>query len=111
MLAVLVKNEKINKLVTGDKRALKLINDLVQTDFDLSHRLNETQVDCLESIMLGLIDKFGFATINEKVIGGLATDGVLRLSFGSGRTQSHAVEALNSYLSEVKTFASFVAQK
>lgn len=111
MLAVLVENEQVSQLVTGDKRALKLIGDMVLTDSNLSRRLSEAQVDCLESIMLGLIDKFGFGAINAKAIRGLKSDGVLNMSFGSKRTQAHATAALSSYLADVKALATFVAVK
>lgn len=111
MLAVLVDNEKVSKLITGDKRALKLISEMVLTDSNLSRRLDETQVDCLESIMLGLIDKFGFAAINAKAIRGLTADGVLSMTFGGMRTQTHAVEALSSYLADVRAYAAFVVVK
>lgn len=109
MLGVLVGNEQVSQLVTGDKRALKLIGEMVLIDSDLSRRLGETQIDCLESIMLGLIDRFGFAAINSKAIRGLAADGVLNMSFGHKRTQAHAVDALGSYLAAVQATATFVA--
>lgn len=111
MLAVLVGTAQVSQLVTGDKRALKLIGAMVMTDADLSRRLGEAQIDCLESIMLGLIDQFGFAAINSKAIRGLAADGVLNMSFGHQRTQAHALEALGSYLSAVQATAAFVAAK
>lgn len=109
MLSVLVDDSTVHHMVTGDKRALKLIGEMACTDVLLSNRLNATQVDCLESIMLGLIDQFGFAVINAKAIGGLNSDTVLNISFGSNRNQTHACESLTSYLNAVRETASFVA--
>ena len=109
MLAVLDDDSTVHHMVTGDKRALKLIGEMACTDVLLSNRLNATQVDCLESIMLGLINQFGFAVINAKAIGGLNSDTVLNISFGSNRNQTHACESLTSYLNAVRGTASFVA--
>lgn len=111
MLAVLVGNAQVSQLVTGDKRALKLVGEMVLTDADLLRRLDETRIDCLESIMLGFIDQFGFAATNTKATRGLAADGVLNMSFGLKRTQEHAVGALGSYLASVQATAAFVAAK
>ena len=108
MLAVLIDNKKVSQMVTGDKRALKVIGDMHLADADLSSRLSETRIDCLESIMLGLIEQFGFNAINVKAARGLKADGVLGMSFGGKRTQAHAEDALRSYLNEVRATAPFV---
>jgi hypothetical protein len=109
MLAVLVDDSTITHMVTGDKRALKLIGEMTCTDAALFQRLQATQVDCLESIMLGLIDQFGFSAINSKAINGVSSDTVLNISFGSKRDQNHACESLTSYLNAVRQTASFVS--
>lgn len=96
-------------MVTGDKRALKLIGEMASTDVALFKRLKTTQVDCLESIMLGLIDQFGFATVNTKAIHGLNSDTVLKISFGQQRNQTDACQALTSYLNDVRKTAPFVS--
>jgi hypothetical protein len=111
MLAVLVDNTKITQMVTGDKRALKQIGELASSDQALTARLDATRIDCLESIMLGLIDQFGFAAINAKATRGATADGVLGMSFGAKRSQAHTVEALTSYLDGVRASAAFVAKK
>ena len=47
MLAVLVDDSSISHLVTGDKRALRLIGLIASTDTALSSRLDAIQIDCL----------------------------------------------------------------
>jgi hypothetical protein len=109
MLAVLVDDSTVTHMVTGDKRALKLIGEMACTDVALFKRLKTTQVDCLESIMLGLIDQFGYATVNAKAIHGLHSDTVLKISFGQQRNQTDARQALTSYLNDVRKTAPFVS--
>ena len=110
MLAILVDDAHVTQMVTGDKRALKLIGDIASTDQALAGRLATARVDCLESIMLGLIEQFGFAAINFKATRGAKADGVLGISFGAKRPEAHAVEALTSYLAGVRADAAFVAK-
>jgi hypothetical protein len=110
MLAILVDDAQVTQMVTGDKRALKLMGEIASTDQALAGRLATARIDCLESIMLGLIDQFGFAAINAKAIRGATADGVLGMSFGTKRSQAHAVEALTSYLDGVRAEAAFVAK-
>lgn len=111
MLAILVDEAQVTQMVTGDKRALKMMGEIANTDQALAGRLATARVDCLESIMLGLIDQFGFAAINAKAIRGATADGVLGMSFGAKRSEAHAVAALGSYLAGVRADAGFVAFK
>ncbi len=110
MLAILVDEAQVTQMVTGDKRALKLMGEIANTDQALAGRLATARVDCLESIMLGLIDQFGFAAINAKAIRGATADAVLGMSFGAKRSEAHAVAALGSYLDGVRAEAAFVAK-
>ncbi len=109
MLAVLVDDSSISHLVTGDKRALKLIGLIACTDTALNNRLGATQIDCLESIMLGMIDQFGFAKVNAKVNLGVDSDTVLKIIFGQNRTQTATRDALISYLNDIRKDAPFVS--
>lgn len=109
MLAILVSTPEVEHMVTGDKRALRLIGSLCNTDAALNERLNLVQVDCLESIMLGLIQKFGFDAINASVIRGLKSDVVLQASFGTKKLEAHCKEILTSYLDDVRRDASFLS--
>jgi hypothetical protein len=111
MLAILVDDAQVTQMVTGDKRALKLMGEIASTDHALAGRLATARIDCLESIMLGLIDQFGFAAINAKATRGATADVVLNMSFGAKRPEAHAVEALTSYLADVQAGAKFVASK
>lgn len=108
MLAVLVDDERITRLVTGDKRALRQIADMVPSDEDLAKRLAQTRTDCLESVMLGLMDRFGHAAINAKASLGVESDKVLKMTFGPARSEAHAREVLGVYLDELKNQASFI---
>lgn len=110
MLAILVDDAQVTQMVTGDKRALKLMGDISSTDQALAGRLATARIDCLESIMLGLINLFGFAAVNAKAIRGATADIVLNMSFGAKRPEAHAVAALTSYLDGVRALAVFVAK-
>jgi hypothetical protein len=109
MLAVLVEDQRITRLVTGDKRALRQIAVLIPSDEDLAKRLAQTRTDCLESVMLGLIDRFGHAAINAKASLGVDSDKVLKMTFGAARSEVHAREVLTAYLKDITDSADFVA--
>ncbi len=109
MLAVLVEDQRITRLVTGDKRALGQIAGMATDDAHLKKRLNESRIDCLESVMLGLIDDFGYATINAKATLGVNSDIVLKMTFGPNRSEDHARVVLAVYLKEITEVSSFVA--
>jgi len=47
-------------------------------------------VDCLESILLALIDKFGFDAVNAKVLRGLKSDVVLQASFAAKKLEANS---------------------
>ncbi|MFY9259077.1 MAG: hypothetical protein WAO71_01065 [Gallionella sp.] len=105
LFAVFVEQIQPPRLVTGDKRALKQITTLSQNDTSLREKL-AGRVDCLESIMLGLIEQVGFDAINPKI--DAMADKVLAMAFGVGRTQAHTVEALQSFLGNLRQDAPFV---
>jgi len=109
MLAILVEDPRISRLVTGDKRALRQIAAMTATDVELKQRLREARVDCLESVMLGLLDHFGHAAINAKASRGVDSDKVLKMTFGPDRHEAHAREVLGVYLKEMADAADFVA--
>ena len=109
MLAVLLNTPEVEQLITGDKRALKLMGTICANDAAINARLADAKVDCLESIMLGLIEQLGFSVVNAKVVAGRPSDGVLSMSFGAQRNKAHALGALNSYLDAVRVDAPFVA--
>lgn len=108
MLAVLVEHQNITQFVTGDKRALRQMANMALNDLELAQRLDDARTDCLESVMLGLMDHFGHAAINVKASLGLNADMVLKVTFGPDRDEVHAREALGAYLKEVKSYADFV---
>lgn len=95
-------------MVTGDKRALRLIGSMCAKDLALAQRLTQARVDCLESIMLALIDEHGFEAINTKVSLGLKSDKVLQASFGAKKLEASSREALAYYLRDVRSEAPFL---
>ena len=105
LLAVFIECTESARFVTGDKRALKDIAKLANKDLELQQSLTD-KVDCLEKIMLGLVEKFGFSAINTKVCASEIGDGVLKMAFG--RDENHAKDALKSYLLDLKESASFI---
>lgn len=105
LLAVFVENSENAKFLTGDKRALREIASLASEDDDLYRSLS-SKVQCLEMIMLGLIEKFGFDAVNDKVKVIKNIDSVLKMTFG--RSEAHALEALASYVAAIKAEATFL---
>ena len=105
LMAVFIEQAEAPQLVTGDKRALKQLSEMSKIDEALQLKLNG-KVECLEGVMLGLIQLFGFENINSKI--STEADGVFRLAFGEGKSIEHATEALQSYLQHLRTSATFV---
>lgn len=99
-----------SRLVTGDKRALISVNKIAAKDGELYQRL-DGRVESLESIMVGLIQCFGFDAINTKIIQGTASDTVLRMAFGAHRDHAHAMQLLNSYQSDLQSQAPFIIKR
>jgi hypothetical protein len=58
--------------------------------------------------MLGLIDALDFEAVNQKVLQGLASDTVLKTSFGLKKLERDAKETLRYYLDDVRKDASFL---
>lgn len=105
-------------MVTGDKRALRLIGGMCANDPALNQRLNQARVDCLESIMLAFIEQLGFEAVNAKVSRGMASglalgirpDTALQASFGAKKSEANSREMLVHYLADVRSDAQFLPQ-
>lgn len=116
MLAILVNTPEVEHMVTGDKRALRLIGGMCANDPALYQRLNQARVDCLESIMLALINQFGFEAVNVKVSRGMASgvalgirpDTAMQASFGPKKSEANSRETLTHYLADVRSDAPFL---
>ena len=108
MLAYLVEEPGVTGFVTGDKRALVRMAEYAMEIAVVGVRLSAVAVFSFESILLGLIEKFRFSHINVKASSAVQFDGLLRLAFGPTRNEAHALDALNSYLSDLKQGAPFV---
>lgn len=105
LLSVFIEQPEHPRLVTGDKRALKQLAEISQQNALISVKL-QGQVDCLEGVMLELIKLFGFDAINSKIVP--EADGVFKLAFGEGKTQTHVTQALQSYLRDLRQVSPFV---
>lgn len=111
LLAIFVDDtHDCSRFVTGDKRALKLIAELAALDPNLNQKLHG-HVDSLEGILLGLIERFGFDSVNDKVSQCLGIDKVFSVAFGAKRTKDSATDALTSYLSDLRRTAPFVVNR
>lgn len=92
-------------LTTGDRKALE---GVIDSNSAAAKAMLHQRVECTESLIIKAMDIYGFEYLNTKV-GAAATttprfDSVLRLSFGQGRDQQHAVSCLQSYLTPVAPF-------
>jgi len=108
MLAILVDTPDVEHMLTGDKRALRLIGSICANDTALVQRLDQARVDCLESVMLALIGRFGFKVINAKASLALKSDIVLQSSFGVGKLEAISIDALAHYLNDLRRDAPFL---
>jgi hypothetical protein len=60
--------------------------------------------------MLAFIGKFGFEMVNAKVSRGIRSDIVLQSSFGAKKLEANCIDALTSYLNDVRSEALFLPQ-
>lgn len=103
-------NDRSYQLLTGDKRALKAICSYDNLD---AFEYLRTNIVCLESCMMDLIDYAGFAYVNDMVSTGRQEvledqyDKVLRAAFGAGRDQKHCLECLHSYCADFRWLLSY----
>ncbi|MDO9235738.1 MAG: hypothetical protein Q7U28_06845 [Aquabacterium sp.] len=108
LLAILCDHSKVQKLVTGDKRALDSIAALTFGDQQLKDRLDETSIFCFEAIMLGLLEKRGFSVMQARIhnkwanIPGQKVDGVIEVAFPPSGTEEHAKKTLRSAVNHLK---------
>ncbi len=108
LLAVMCEKQQVQRLVTGDKRALRQMGETLDKHLLLAKRLSEVRIDCFESILLGLHESIGFETLRDKAILGLASDAVLHMTFGAERNKEHMLASLHSYIQDIRCYAPFV---
>jgi hypothetical protein len=112
LLAILCDEPRVSHLITGDKKALDKVAALTFGDEQLRTRLQETNVLCLESILLGLLDKRGFSVIQARVrnkwvkaaalVGDTIDTFVLEAFPPTGGSLEGAVEALGEQLATLR---------
>ena len=112
LLAVLCDEPRVCCLVTGDKKALDKVAALTFGDEQLRARLKETNVLCLESIFLRLLDKRGFSVMRARVrnkwskaaasVGDSVDSFVLDAFPATGGSADDAAEALGERLAKLK---------
>lgn len=94
-------------VTTGDKRAL--VGIAVSTS-ERAKQILCQRVECVESIILKAIQIYGFDHISAKLIQAQSLvaaekyDTVLRMAFGVGRDEPHALSCLSHYLGPVRPF-------
>jgi hypothetical protein len=109
LLAVLCENKHVQRFVTGDKRALRLMAETLPQHQLLAKRLNDIRTDCFESALLGLAESIGFDALSDKVLLGLDSDKVLGMTFGTYRDEAHMHASLGSYIEDIQRYAPFVS--
>lgn len=98
------------RMLTGDKRALKAICNYDTLD---AFEYLRTNIVCLESCMMDLIDYAGFDYVNDMVscarpqVAIEKYDKVLRAAFGKERTQDHCLECLRTYSDDIRWLLSY----
>lgn len=112
LLAVMCDEPRVSRLVTGDKKALDRVAALTFGDEQLRTRLQETNVLCLESILLGLLDKRGFSVMQSRIrnkwakaaasVGDAVDAFVLEAFPATGGSADDAAEALEERLATLK---------
>ena len=109
LFAALYDNKHVHQLITGDKRALRQLGELLPKNQYLKQRLDQVRVDCLETVLLGLHHQIGFAALRDKVLLGLDSDKVLGMTFGAHRDEAHMQASLGSYIKDIQSYAPFVS--
>ena len=86
-------------VVTGDKRALAAYLKLSNAG-----QRAKIKVVCWEQLLLRVYSLHGYARLKKGCCEGIACDKMLRLAFSNGLAtqESHALEALDSYLRDVQ---------
>ena len=86
-------------MVTGDKRALAAYLKLSNAG-----QRAKIKVVCWEQLLLRVYSLHGYARLKKGCCEGIACDKMLRLAFSNGLAtqESHALEALDSYLRDVQ---------
>lgn len=103
-------NDRSYQLLTGDKRALKAICNYDSLE---AFEYLRTNVVCLESCMMDLIDYAGFDYVNDMVSTARQEvredkyDKVLRSAFGASRDENHCLECLRSYCADIRWLLSY----
>jgi hypothetical protein len=103
LLAAQVATNPDAYLVTGDKRAIRAF---AQLPVGRARSGLAGRILCFEELMIGMLQRFGFSKLEDRVTAGAACDGVLRIAFGQGRNEQHALACLNSFAGELRSTSS-----
>jgi len=83
-------------LLTGDKRCLRALNNLVFPDLIQALK---GKIWCFEQLILKNIESYGFDYVKNKVVPFNSCDTVLKVAFSSDKvTQENSILALRNYL-------------
>jgi len=98
-------NAAADKLATGDKRALRTLCANTHIIAPVHNGLRG-KVFTLESTLLLLMERLGFALVSERVCGRSIPDRTLDLAYGPDRSIDHAIDCLSS---EARPFLELLA--
>lgn len=101
IFALLCEIERVEVVVTGDKKAINRVAVLIHKDPSLGKLMEDSTVLCFEAIVLRLIEKRGFSMVNARMAlwrqrQGVAMDKAMNATFAIGCTEHSVSVALNS---------------
>lgn len=102
LLAVLIRRSA-TLLLTGDKRAIKAIEPVVDASGHI--QFTEQRVACLEQVVLALVNRHGAELVHQRVCMEAAVDKTLSICFActSGRCNPESIlEGLSSYINSLR---------
>jgi len=97
VLFAVAQENPASTVVTGDKRALKVLGSLGK-----EHPIRQAlggRILCFEQILMRYEERFGYERLREACCRGMQADGMLRLAFTSGLAteRQHALDCLHSH--------------
>lgn len=105
-LFIATKHLDLSIIVTHDKKCLRTVSHDATVEA-IYHRL-KGRVHCFEQIVLMMIDKFGYAMIQKKIIPHCDTDEVMQVSFANGKPdhpEAACREWLENYITRLEASA------
>lgn len=107
IFALLCEIERVELIVTGDKRALKKVATLVHNDPALGTLMESSSIWCFEMIVLQLMRKQGFSITKSRMDRwrerqGPAMDEVISGTFATGCTEQSVIGELQNHINSIR---------